>query len=181
MMAVSAAGMAWHSLDLISLHQYGASLSLHHLTESFAQSFLDSSHPSPPISSSLPSSPSAVNSTDPPTFVDPSASAAGDLSHSLAPTSLALYGAVASIVVKELLYRVTALVGHRHHSSAVIANAAHHRRSCKSTDTIHTSQNLNFLSLSHMVFTLSYSRHPSTWYSLSHIVFTLPHGIHSLI
>ena len=44
-----------------------------------------------------------------------------------APGLVALVAAVASIVVKELLYRQTRRVGERHHSPAVIANAWHHR------------------------------------------------------
>ena len=44
-----------------------------------------------------------------------------------APGWLALWAALISIIVKELLYRYTALVGHRLNSEAVIANAWHHR------------------------------------------------------
>ena len=44
-----------------------------------------------------------------------------------APTGIALAAAVASIVVKELLYRWTARVGRRVRSPATIANAWHHR------------------------------------------------------
>ncbi len=43
------------------------------------------------------------------------------------PHPIALVGALASIVVKELLYRWTLKVGRRTRSSAVIANAWHHR------------------------------------------------------
>ncbi len=44
-----------------------------------------------------------------------------------APGWLALWAALISIVVKELLYQYTALVGKRLNSQAVIANAWHHR------------------------------------------------------
>ena len=44
-----------------------------------------------------------------------------------APGWLALWAAVISIVVKEILYRYTAMVGRRFDSQAVIANAWHHR------------------------------------------------------
>ena len=44
-----------------------------------------------------------------------------------APGSLALWAAVISILVKEVLYRYTASVGHRLQSQAVVANAWHHR------------------------------------------------------
>lgn len=44
-----------------------------------------------------------------------------------APGWLALWAALISIVVKELLYRYTAFVGQRLNSQAVIANAWHHR------------------------------------------------------
>jgi len=43
------------------------------------------------------------------------------------PGWIALSGAVVSIIVKELLYRWTILVGKRVKSSAVVANAWHHR------------------------------------------------------
>ncbi|MGL4944613.1 MAG: cation diffusion facilitator family transporter [Thermoguttaceae bacterium] len=43
------------------------------------------------------------------------------------PSYLALSVALTSIVVKEILYRATAVVGRRYRSSAVIANAWHHR------------------------------------------------------
>lgn len=43
------------------------------------------------------------------------------------PTWLAIAGAAISILVKELLYRYTIIVGRRIRSSAVIANAWHHR------------------------------------------------------
>lgn len=43
------------------------------------------------------------------------------------PGILALEAAIASIVIKETLYQVTAKVGQHCHSSAVIANAWHHR------------------------------------------------------
>ena len=44
-----------------------------------------------------------------------------------APGWLALWAALISIIVKEVLYRYTALVGQRLNSQAVIANAWHHR------------------------------------------------------
>lgn len=44
-----------------------------------------------------------------------------------APHEIALIGAVASIIMKELLYRWTLRVGRQAKSSAVIANAWHHR------------------------------------------------------
>jgi cation diffusion facilitator family transporter len=44
-----------------------------------------------------------------------------------APAPIALWAALLSIVVKELLYRYTARCGRRHHSPATIANAWHHR------------------------------------------------------
>ena len=47
--------------------------------------------------------------------------------HTTSPHAIALIGAVASIVMKELLYRWTVRVGRRLKSSAVIANAWHHR------------------------------------------------------
>ena len=43
------------------------------------------------------------------------------------PTMIALWAAVVSILVKEALYRYTAIVGKRIDSQAVIANAWHHR------------------------------------------------------
>lgn len=43
------------------------------------------------------------------------------------PGHIALVAALVSIVVKEALYRVTARVGRKCHSSAVVANAWHHR------------------------------------------------------
>lgn len=43
------------------------------------------------------------------------------------PGKIALVAACMSIVVKEFLYRVTARVGEKIHSSAVVANAWHHR------------------------------------------------------
>ncbi len=43
------------------------------------------------------------------------------------PTSIALYAALVSIVVKELLFQVTLRVGRRQDSQVVIANAWHHR------------------------------------------------------
>jgi cation diffusion facilitator family transporter len=43
------------------------------------------------------------------------------------PHEIALVGAIASVVMKELLYRWTVRVGRRTKSSAVIANAWHHR------------------------------------------------------
>ncbi len=45
----------------------------------------------------------------------------------LVPTSLALAGAVVSIVAKEILYRYTVLVGRRLKSESIMANAWHHR------------------------------------------------------
>ena len=44
-----------------------------------------------------------------------------------APGMLALWAAVISIIVKELLYRYTAWQGKTYHSKALIANAWHHR------------------------------------------------------
>ena len=43
------------------------------------------------------------------------------------PGKLALWAALVSIVVKELLYRITVVVGKRLQSQAVVANAWHHR------------------------------------------------------
>lgn len=43
------------------------------------------------------------------------------------PGAIALGAAIASIVLKELIYRITARVGHQVRSDAVIANAWHHR------------------------------------------------------
>ena len=43
------------------------------------------------------------------------------------PGLVALWAALASIAIKELTYQVTIRVGHRYDSSAVIANAWHHR------------------------------------------------------
>ena len=43
------------------------------------------------------------------------------------PGIIALWAALASIVLKELLYHITRIVGQRHNSQAVIANAWHHR------------------------------------------------------
>ncbi|MDO5112901.1 MAG: cation diffusion facilitator family transporter [Planctomycetia bacterium] len=43
------------------------------------------------------------------------------------PSWVALAAALISILAKEFLYRVTATVGQRYHSSAVVANAWHHR------------------------------------------------------
>ena len=43
------------------------------------------------------------------------------------PTLIALYAALISIFVKELIYRYTKIVGTQIHSDAVIANAWHHR------------------------------------------------------
>jgi cation diffusion facilitator family transporter len=45
----------------------------------------------------------------------------------VAPSAVALVAALASIIVKEALYRWTALVGHKANSSALVANAWHHR------------------------------------------------------
>lgn len=47
--------------------------------------------------------------------------------HSAAPAGYALWAAILSIVVKELLYQWTAFTGRKIGSSAVIANAWHHR------------------------------------------------------
>lgn len=44
-----------------------------------------------------------------------------------APSALAVVAATASIVVKELLYQITASVGIKHNSQVVLANAWHHR------------------------------------------------------
>ena len=44
-----------------------------------------------------------------------------------APRRIALYAAAASVVSKELLYRVTRRVGLKMGSSVIIANAWHHR------------------------------------------------------
>lgn len=44
-----------------------------------------------------------------------------------APEAVALWAALASIVLKELTYRVTVRVGHRVDSQVVVANAWHHR------------------------------------------------------
>lgn len=43
------------------------------------------------------------------------------------PGKIALIAAIASIIVKEILYRITLRVGKRQNSQAVIANAWHHR------------------------------------------------------
>jgi len=43
------------------------------------------------------------------------------------PGTIALWAAVISIVAKEVLYRVTAAAGRKHHSPVVTANAWHHR------------------------------------------------------
>jgi cation diffusion facilitator family transporter len=55
--------------------------------------------------------------------------AARDIYHhtELHPTWFAIIGALSSILVKEFLYQYTALVGRRIRSTAVIANAWHHR------------------------------------------------------
>jgi len=45
----------------------------------------------------------------------------------IAPSAVALVAALASIVVKEALYRWTAMIGHKANSSALVANAWHHR------------------------------------------------------
>ncbi len=47
--------------------------------------------------------------------------------HHEGPRMIALYGALASIIVKEWLYRWTSAVGKRIRSSALVANAWHHR------------------------------------------------------
>jgi cation diffusion facilitator family transporter len=47
--------------------------------------------------------------------------------HAQPPGRIALVAALISIVVKEAMYRWTAAVGRRHKSSALIANAWHHR------------------------------------------------------
>ena len=47
--------------------------------------------------------------------------------HHPMPGKIALIAALVSILVKEFLYRVTAKVGRNVHSSAVVANAWHHR------------------------------------------------------
>jgi len=47
--------------------------------------------------------------------------------HARPPGKIALVAALLSIVVKEAVYRWTAAVGRRHKSSALIANAWHHR------------------------------------------------------
>lgn len=44
-----------------------------------------------------------------------------------APGRIALWAALASIILKELVYQITVRVGHRQQSDAVIANAWHHR------------------------------------------------------
>ena len=43
------------------------------------------------------------------------------------PDLIALIAALASIVVKEILYRYSVIVGHKVQSQAVVANAWHHR------------------------------------------------------
>ena len=53
--------------------------------------------------------------------------AAGRFGTDHVPGSIALWGAVVGIAVKELLYQVTVRVGRRHGSSLVVANAWHHR------------------------------------------------------
>ncbi|MDO4551862.1 MAG: cation diffusion facilitator family transporter [Planctomycetia bacterium] len=50
-----------------------------------------------------------------------------------APTVLALLAAIISIIVKEFLYIITVRAGQRIHSSAVIANAWHHRSDAMSS------------------------------------------------
>ena len=47
--------------------------------------------------------------------------------HLASPNAIALWAAVASIVMKELLYHYTRRVGQRLNSQAVVANAWHHR------------------------------------------------------
>lgn len=49
------------------------------------------------------------------------------LTTAVSPTPLVLTVAIASIFVKELLCRATAVIGRRYRSSAVLANAWHHR------------------------------------------------------
>lgn len=44
-----------------------------------------------------------------------------------APSTLALVAAIASIIIKEILYRLTAAIGQKYNSPAVVANAWHHR------------------------------------------------------
>jgi len=53
--------------------------------------------------------------------------------HQVSPHWIALVGAGASVVLKELLYRWTVRVGQQARSSAVIANAWHHRTDALST------------------------------------------------
>lgn len=48
-------------------------------------------------------------------------------SEPVVPTTIALFGAVASILVKEILYRITLKAGRDANSQATIANAWHHR------------------------------------------------------
>ncbi len=49
------------------------------------------------------------------------------------PGMIALVAALVSIVLKEMLYQVTALVGRRVNSQTVVANAWHHRSDCFSS------------------------------------------------
>ncbi len=49
------------------------------------------------------------------------------VSCSAAPSLLAVGAALASIVIKEMLYQVTATVGLKHNSQVLLANAWHHR------------------------------------------------------
>lgn len=51
----------------------------------------------------------------------------------LVPTELALYGAIGSILVKEILYQVTMVVARRANSSLLKANAWHHRSDAMSS------------------------------------------------
>jgi cation diffusion facilitator family transporter len=53
--------------------------------------------------------------------------AAGRFGTEHVPGSIALWGAVVGIAVKEVLFQVTVRVGRRHGSSLVVANAWHHR------------------------------------------------------
>lgn len=50
-----------------------------------------------------------------------------NMSNITVPTTIALWGAMASILIKEGLYHYTVLVGKRYNAKTIIANAWHHR------------------------------------------------------
>ena len=66
------------------------------------------------------------------------------------PGSLALAAALVSIVVKEILYRVTDRIGRRERKASVIANAWHHRSDALSSVAAFVGVGGNMLGVSHL-------------------------------